>query len=199
MKILCLGDSLTFGTGVRRNESWLSLVQKDYNWNMINRGIPGDTTGGILTRLTSEIERAQPNAIAVTGGANDIFASGDDHPARANITAIVNQTLARGITPIVCSPPPIHPAACPANIAQFINPDTAQIRLRDYAAWIQQFCTAFSLVHVDFWSPLESARNQPDKKNLYPDGIHPGPIGHKIMAETFGKTVGETLTKMETA
>ncbi|MCD8140286.1 MAG: hypothetical protein LUE17_11010 [Planctomycetaceae bacterium] len=48
MKILCLGDSLTFGTGVTRSNAWTTLVHKQTGYEVVNRGVPGDTTGGML-------------------------------------------------------------------------------------------------------------------------------------------------------
>ena len=42
-KLICLGDSLTFGAGVTRRDCWTSLVQRECGWTVVNRGISGDT------------------------------------------------------------------------------------------------------------------------------------------------------------
>ena len=50
MDLICLGDSLTFGLGVRRGRCWTALFAEESGWNVSNRGISGDTTSGMLAR-----------------------------------------------------------------------------------------------------------------------------------------------------
>ena len=54
-KLICLGDSLTFGAGVTRRDCGTSLVQRACGWTVVNRGIRGDTTGGMLVRLQRDV------------------------------------------------------------------------------------------------------------------------------------------------
>ena len=35
-KLICLGDSLTFGAGVTRRDCWTSLVQRECGWTVVN-------------------------------------------------------------------------------------------------------------------------------------------------------------------
>ena len=49
MDLICLGDSLTFGLGVRRGRCWTALFAEESGWNVSNRGISGDTTSGMPT------------------------------------------------------------------------------------------------------------------------------------------------------
>ena len=52
MKIVFIGDSFTRGFGVRRNESSVpSLLEKETKKILVNKGINGDTTSGMLARL----------------------------------------------------------------------------------------------------------------------------------------------------
>ena len=57
MKILCLGDSLTYGMGVLHKERWSSLVAEQTGYTVVNRGISGDTTGGMLARFERDVLR----------------------------------------------------------------------------------------------------------------------------------------------
>ena len=83
-KLICLGDSLTFGAGVTRRDCWTSLVQRECGWTVVNRGISGDTTGGMLVRLHRDVlgpaleERRCGGdcRVLVMGGSNDIFFPG---------------------------------------------------------------------------------------------------------------------------
>ena len=46
-KLICLGDSLTFGLRVPQSQTWPRLVQET-GVEVIHLGICGDTTGGML-------------------------------------------------------------------------------------------------------------------------------------------------------
>ncbi|MDM0585184.1 SGNH/GDSL hydrolase family protein [Clostridium perfringens] len=50
MNIICIGDSLTFGYGVGQENSWVSLLNDEKN-KFINKGVNGDTSTGILSRI----------------------------------------------------------------------------------------------------------------------------------------------------
>ena len=76
-KIVFLGDSITEGGG-----DWNKYFNAE---NIVNRGISGDTTLGVLARL-NEIFFYKPNSVFVLIGINDIFNS--DSPNRENITPI---------------------------------------------------------------------------------------------------------------
>ena len=71
-KIVFLGNSLIEGGG-----DWNKRFGVD---NIINRGISGDITEGVLSRL-DEIIYYKPTAIFLLIGINDIF---DNHPNRKN-------------------------------------------------------------------------------------------------------------------
>ena len=105
MKLICIGDSLTFGYGVRPSQRWTRLCAQETGWEIVNEGISGDTTGGMLVRLRALLaERdicVQRPLVLLMGGANDIFFSGTDTGARANMGAMLNQLLSLGVIPIV--------------------------------------------------------------------------------------------------
>lgn len=101
MKLICIGDSLTFGYGVRPSQRWTRLCAQETGWEIVNEGISGDTTGGMLVRLRALLaERdicVQRPLVLLMGGANDIFFSGTDTGARANMGAMLNQLLSLGV------------------------------------------------------------------------------------------------------
>ena len=76
-KIVMLGDSITEG-----GEDWNKYFKSK---NIVNRGISGDTTLGILARL-DELFFYKPTKIFLLIGINDIF--NIDSPNRKNITPI---------------------------------------------------------------------------------------------------------------
>ncbi len=50
-KLICIGDSLTFGYGVHLSQRWTRLCAQETGWELANEGINGDTTGGMLARM----------------------------------------------------------------------------------------------------------------------------------------------------
>lgn len=50
-KVIALGDSLTFGYGADKNQSYPVKLATKTGWNVINAGINGDTSEGVLNRL----------------------------------------------------------------------------------------------------------------------------------------------------
>ena len=110
MKLICIGDSLTFGYGVRPSQRWTRLCAQETGWEIVNEGISGDTTGGILVRLhTLLADRdicVQRPLVLLMGGANDIFFSGTDTGARANMGAMLNQLLSLGVHTMIGIPTP---------------------------------------------------------------------------------------------
>ena len=41
MKIVCLGDSLTYGYGVPQKDGWVSLAAQATGHTLVNRGVSG--------------------------------------------------------------------------------------------------------------------------------------------------------------
>lgn len=59
--LVCHGDSLTAPDEPDRGHSWPSLVGSRLKINVINNGIGGDTTGGLLSRFYPADDGLHPN------------------------------------------------------------------------------------------------------------------------------------------
>jgi len=73
VSIVCIGDSLTFGYGVNESEGWVSIVSTRIKENIINKGIPGDTTYGMKKKFKNDVVNYKPSKVLIMGGTNDIF------------------------------------------------------------------------------------------------------------------------------
>ena len=89
-KLICLGDSLTFGLRVPHSQAWPRLVSRETGLEVQNLGISGDTTGGMLARLQNLVGTVSHSGTAesmpvllIMGGSNDIFYAGTDTGACA--------------------------------------------------------------------------------------------------------------------
>ncbi len=190
-RLYCLGDSLTFGYGVSPARRWLTLVTEAGPWRLMNRGLCGDTTGGMLVRLRELLNGSpRPEQVLLFGGANDIFYSGTDAGARANMGAMIHQLLTAGVRPLVGIPMPIVPDWSPEAWGAVVDFEAAQALLGSYADWTEAFCRAFGVPTVDFRSVFLDESGQV-RRELYLDGLHPNPEGHRRMAELLAKRLRE--------
>lgn len=74
--ILVLGDSLSAGYGLSKEQGWVSLLDKklkhlDYQYTVINASISGDTTGNGLNRLPNLLKKDKPSVVILMLGGND--------------------------------------------------------------------------------------------------------------------------------
>lgn len=104
VRIVALGASNTYGKGVSRAESYPAQLQgllkkRGVNAVVSNAGINGDTTGGMLARLSSAVSAGTKVVILQPGG-ND-RRRGSEGDRSANIAKIRSQLSARGVTVVM--------------------------------------------------------------------------------------------------
>ena len=107
--VLILGDSLSYGTGASLGEDYPTLLAKSTGWNIINEGIPGDTTAGGLQRLSQLLEQHQPKLLIVELGGNDLLHKTQPSEVISNLKGILSHAKAQGITTILVAIPDINP------------------------------------------------------------------------------------------
>jgi acyl-CoA thioesterase-1 len=106
VRIVALGDSNTAGLFAGRRNAFPALIEQSlrgagYDVQITNRGISGDTTGGMLGRLDSAVPRGTGIAI-VQGGYNDGRKGVPAAQRDANVDAILKRLAARGVKTILC-------------------------------------------------------------------------------------------------
>ena len=111
--VLILGDSLSYGTGANLGENtgedYPSLLAKNTGWNIINEGVPGDTTAGGLARLPDLLEVYQPKLLIVELGGNDLLHQTAPTEITQNLNSILGLAKAQGIQTILVAIPEISP------------------------------------------------------------------------------------------
>lgn len=187
MRIVCLGDSLTFGFGLRRGQDWVSLAALATSHELINKGVCGDTTGGMLARFGAAVLEFRPAAVIIMGGTNDILTSGSDGAAKNNMAAMIQQALAAGVAPIVGLPIPADPPRVREEWLVLADFDDANRILFSYSEWLKKYCTVFKVPVVDFSGLF--VKDGQLRSELYWDGIHPNAAGHAVMANLLCGTL----------
>ena len=137
---VALGDSLTRGyvpyasTGPFRH----SLPYSDYLDNIViveqekkgltdldcvfvNRGIDGDSTRGMLSRLSSEIPPLNPDFVIVWGGINDLFLGRQPSEVMDTLKEIYSKTYEIGAVPIACTLTSVRGASPIVDRIQALN------------------------------------------------------------------------------
>lgn len=87
-KVVCIGDSLTEGYGIQEHERWSNLVADQSEIEIINSGISGDTSAGMLSRFNKMVIKLNPTHVIITGGTNDLLLNIPDNQIIANILAM---------------------------------------------------------------------------------------------------------------
>lgn len=179
--LVILGDSLTAGLGVARDEAFPALLEArlrrdGFAYRVVNAGVSGDTTAGGLRRV-DWVLRARPDLVVVALGANDGLRAQPVQALRDNLTAIVTRLRGAGARVLLAG------MRLPPNYGA------------DYTA---AFAGAFPAVARATSVPLlpfllDGVAGNPALNQA--DGIHPNASGHRVVAETVWRALRPHLEK----
>lgn len=190
MKIICMGDSLTYGAGlVDLSQRWSDLVANKTGHTIINMGINGDTTAGMLVRCHQDVFPQKPDLMIIMGGTNDLCFTWEYRQATSNLTTIILHARAHDIPVLVGIPTPIDPEVLP--VREWNNDRDNQYiaaQCEKYADWIRRYCHSSNIPIVDFRKAFFSS-NGTLLTHYFSDGLHPNSLGHQAMAEVLCQTL----------
>jgi lysophospholipase L1-like esterase len=174
-RIVCLGDSLTWGFPYGPLYSWVHLVGEQYRLNLINHGINGNLTEDMLARFERDVVSAKPSHVIIMGGTNDVIIRESFPRITLNLEQIVEQAFKWEIQPILGLPIPLG----------WSEPEVRLARVRD---WIQNFAAQKNLPVINFAQGFYRLMTQGEYElrwDLLLDGSHPTIEGYEAMAEQF--------------
>lgn len=101
-KLVCVGDSITYGEFVPTEMTWPTLLRNRLpDWRILNRGVCGDTTRLGLERFPRDVQRERPDMVIVQFGLNDFnLWDTDEGLPRVSYNAFVanlNEMVARAL------------------------------------------------------------------------------------------------------
>lgn len=190
MKIVCLGDSLTYGYGVRRSKVWTKLAEDKLQIEIINEGINGDTSSGMLSRFYNSVYMQRPSAVHIMGGINDLIVGADIGLIKSNIMSMVHQAVAKYIKPIIGIPSKIDEENIRQDWAEFADFNIVSRKFDSYRKWLMEFCKTFNVNYIDYYTEFDKLRGLED---VYLDGLHLNNRGNEIMAEVFCRHIFNEL------
>lgn len=103
--VLVLGDSVSYGTGAGKGEDYPSLLAARTGWNVVNAGVPGDTTEGGLQRLPELLEEHRPQLLLIELGGNDFLRHVPLADTAANLKSLVLQAREKNIPVVLLAMP----------------------------------------------------------------------------------------------
>ncbi|MDF2434149.1 MAG: acyl-CoA thioesterase [Mucilaginibacter sp.] len=171
--ILFLGDSLTAGYGLHNTaiESFPARIEQKINaakleYNVINAGLSGDTSGGGLNRIAYWLSR--PVSIFVLElGINDIIRGISPQTIFRNLQAIIDKVKARYPNVKIALMGMRIPAFIPSTFAVQFNAIYLKLANDNQAAFVPFF--------------LDGVAGK-SQFNL-PDRLHPNAEGYKVIAD----------------
>jgi lysophospholipase L1-like esterase len=187
IKIICLGDSITEGKDIEKGFRWASLAANALGLEILNCGIGGDTTQGMLARFYPEVVSRKPAFVLILGGTNDLWWGAEINTILANIFSIVCQARYHDITPIIGLPLPIHlpfvqqQAYAPplGGYEQFLA------KLDNLVACLAPVASDSEVPVVDFNRDFRLANGAADDSLFLDDGLHPNRTGQAKIAATL--------------
>jgi lysophospholipase L1-like esterase len=174
---------------------------------VINAGVPGNTTAQALKRLEADVLERRPETVVILFGINDAAVDVWKNPPatqprtpleayRTNLKAIASSLKSVGARVILMTPNPLYWSVTTRKL--YGKPpyapedrDGFNILLREYAAAVREVAREEVVALVDVF---EIFKNQPalqfgDAVRLMPDGMHPNSEGQGVIADALIKTL----------
>ena len=179
--IVFLGDSITAGLGVQKNEAFPALVADKVRaaglpFEVENAGLSGDTSAGGLRRIDWLLQR-RIDLLVLELGANDGLRGLDLKSMKENLQAIIGKARAKN--------PQVKIVLAGMQVPPNLGPD--------YAAGFQRVYDELARENNATLIPflLEGVGGHRELNQA--DLIHPSPAGHRIIAELVWRTLEPLL------
>ncbi len=182
MKLVCLGDSLTEGYEINRKLRWTKLLSNKLCIPIVNSGISGDTTAGMVGRVDSDVIRHSPTHIILLGGTNDLYFDLDINYIISNLKTILRQARYHKLTYLLGLPTMIYLDA-ESDTGLFISRSQLQDKILDFRQQLTAFAKEDGLITIDFNAGLS-------KEHFLADGVHPNEAAQVIICENVADVLG---------
>lgn len=208
MKIVCFGDSLTYGYGVLEHIAYPYYLSKElpkaypqYSWEIRNSGINGHTTREALARLQGSVLQHKPQMVFIWFGSNDSALNEGQYRTpyefEENLRQIITQILSlstgssfhNGVPLIVLMTPP-------SMVDTDFYPFTTNDRLEYYGEMVKKLAAEYNLPVMDLFSVYTSIKNKADYEACFQyDGEHLSNRGYEVLYDELMKTIHEIMEK----
>ena len=182
-RIVFLGDSLTAGLGLPREQSVPSLIQErlraeGYPYEVVNAGVSGDTSAGGVSRLDWSLE-GDVRILVIELGANDGLRGLPVSQMKRNLGEIITRSQQRGITVILTG--------------MEAPPNYGIVYISEFRRVFRDLADQHDVLFVPFF--LEGVAGVRSLNNS--DGMHPNAAGARVVAETVWRALEPALEQQD--
>ena len=191
-RIICHGDSLTEGKDIEAAYRWPSLLQNTLGTEVINTGIGGDTTAGLLSRFATDVIPRKPDAVILMGGINDFWWDLPIKTSLANLLTMAYHSQFHGIAPLFGLPMPfdIDRAAKQPYSPPEAGYDQLLAKVKSLREKLKSTADESDIPVLDFYHLFIDDDGQIRSHLFLDDGVHANRQGHRLMAELAMSQIG---------
>lgn len=167
--LVIVGDSLTEGYGVSKENAYPSILEKKIqathkNWKVVNSGVSGSTTASAPSRV-KWILKSKPDLVMIALGANDGLRGIKVSASKKNLDEAL-ELLKKAKIPIIIG-------------GLYVPPNYGKNYANEFKQMFVDLSKKYNALLVPFILDGVAANSKLNQA----DGIHPNEEGHKIMAE----------------
>lgn len=167
--LLAFGDSITYGTGAKKQQSYPAILSELTGHRVINAGIPGEVTAQGRQRLPGLLDKYKPGLLVLCHGGNDLLRRLNAAVTRANLEAMIDSANQRNIPVLLIGVPSFGLLFLESN--ELYN----------------EVAEKYGLLYEG--EVLPRVESEPDLKA---DRIHPNAEGYRQMAEAVYKLLQDS-------
>jgi len=204
MRIVALGDSLTVGENefdlsdsddYASYPRYLEILAQEHlrgrqtrtEVNVINKGMCGDLTSGMVERFSQDVVEEKAEYVIILGGTNDVGWGVDEAMIARNLTTMYDMALNKGIVPVACSVP---------SILGFDGLIPPRLRLN---SMIRTEAEKRKIAFVDLFAATAEPRSDRLSEKYSADGLHLNAKGYRwigqYMFDKWLRTLLDNSTK----
>lgn len=173
--VIFLGDSLTFGYGVAKQNSWVYKLTKEYSLSSLNKACNGDTTTGLLTRYYNDAISYSPSKIFIMAGTNDLLLGRSVNSIIENLDLMIKDGLDINSKMIIGIPPRIIGDMANTLFSSSNFYSYAESGLLSLKIELIKLCNYYKINYINFYDLTEN------RNDIYLDGLHLTSLGHELM------------------
>ena len=167
-KIVCLGDSITYGWPWGPEVSWTRMLDEAIDGEVINRGIPGDTTTQMLERFNKAVLKLNPTHLVIMGGINDVVWQDSFDRIVWNLRTMAEKAREEQIKVIF-------------GLPTAIDDETIERLVSKIRVWIREYAAQHNIQVIDFAQAFYDHNKHLLTDLLAVDGAHPTKAGYVAM------------------
>jgi acyl-CoA thioesterase I len=179
MKVVCIGNSIVKGFPHRQGQSFPSVLRERTGWQVINKGVNGDTTAMVLQRFPKDVLEHQPDKVVILTGANDfIYQTASPAEAMNNMELMIDMAREKRIEPVLMTPLQCDPsqAAREWMAGESVDYQLVNEKLRELSMLIRLTSKVRGCALVDLELKYKGF-------GKYIDGLHPTVEGQAWIAQ----------------